>query len=230
VQEIIGDSKRLDLLKRMFLKKDSQGNKLFAGKSILDLSVGCGLVAMLAVQLGDAKQVVAIDRSNIIDAAREIFSENGLLGTVHRGSQDAENKGNDPQNAAKRHVRSRIDCIKLKTDFEFDAQIVRLGMKKLRFDVIMCSRLLFSTTSETDAFDTALLRSVIVARDRFLKPDGVLLPSRLTYHIVGVENVVYKEEKVDCKCNALVQVELRLRNQLPVSFSTQGGNACTDST
>ena len=55
----------------------------------------------------------------------------------------------------------------------------------------------------------SMLDSVLKARDRFLKPNGVIFPDRATLHIASIEDQVEKNEKmnfwdnvygVDMKC------------------------------
>ncbi|KAJ9149295.1 Ribosomal protein arginine N-methyltransferase rmt3 [Pleurostoma richardsiae] len=58
------------------------GNKhLFAGKVVLDIGCGTGILSMFCAKAG-AKQVIAVDKSAIIDKARENIFNNGLDGTI----------------------------------------------------------------------------------------------------------------------------------------------------
>ena len=43
----------------------------------------------------------------------------------------------------------------------------------------------------------SMLDTVLVARDRFLKPDGLVLPDKATLVMVGIEDKQYKAEKID---------------------------------
>jgi len=46
-------------------------------------------------------------------------------------------------------------------------------------------------------FYDSIIQSVIYARDKFLKPDGIILPDRATMYITGIEDREYKEDKVE---------------------------------
>ena len=50
---------------------------IFKDKVVLDVGCGTGILSMFCAKAG-AKQVIAVDNSNIIDRAKEIVYENGL--------------------------------------------------------------------------------------------------------------------------------------------------------
>ena len=54
---------------------DNKG--IFKDKVVLDVGCGTGILSMFCAKAG-AKQVIAVDNSNIIDRAKEIVYENGL--------------------------------------------------------------------------------------------------------------------------------------------------------
>eukprot|EP01061_Rhynchopus_euleeides_P015232 TRINITY_DN26073_c1_g2_i3.p1 TRINITY_DN26073_c1_g2~~TRINITY_DN26073_c1_g2_i3.p1 ORF type:complete len:383 (+),score=157.85 TRINITY_DN26073_c1_g2_i3:85-1149(+) len=43
----------------------------------------------------------------------------------------------------------------------------------------------------------SMLNTVLWARDRFLQPDGILLPSHSSMYICGIEDRAYRQEKID---------------------------------
>lgn len=45
----------------------------------------------------------------------------------------------------------------------------------------------------------SMLDTVIYARDKWLKPGGLIFPDRASLFLVGIEDRQYKEEKIDCK-------------------------------
>lgn len=72
-EEMLKDTSRtLSYRSAMYKNKD-----LFKDKIVLDVGCGTGILSMFAAKAG-AKQVYAIDMSNIIEKAREIVSLNGL--------------------------------------------------------------------------------------------------------------------------------------------------------
>jgi len=46
-------------------------------------------------------------------------------------------------------------------------------------------------------FYDSMIQSVIYARDKFLKPGGVIFPDRATMYMIGIEDREYKEDKVE---------------------------------
>ncbi|CAF3719429.1 unnamed protein product [Adineta steineri] len=46
-------------------------------------------------------------------------------------------------------------------------------------------------------FYDSIIQSVIYARDKYLKPDGIIFPDRATMYMVGIEDREYKEDKVE---------------------------------
>ena len=50
---------------------------IFKDKVVLDVGCGTGILSMFCAKAG-AKQVIAVDNSNINDRAKEIVYENGL--------------------------------------------------------------------------------------------------------------------------------------------------------
>ena len=45
----------------------------------------------------------------------------------------------------------------------------------------------------------SMLDTVLLARDKYLKPDGLLFPDTAKLYIAAIEDQEYKEEKIDCK-------------------------------
>jgi protein arginine N-methyltransferase 1 len=46
----------------------------------------------------------------------------------------------------------------------------------------------------------SMLDTVLLARDKYLKPDGLLFPDQANIFIAAIEDEDYKAEKIDCKC------------------------------
>ena len=44
----------------------------------------------------------------------------------------------------------------------------------------------------------SMLDTVLEARDRYLKPGGLIFPDRATMYIAAIEDQEYKEEKINC--------------------------------
>ncbi|KAL8695281.1 MAG: hypothetical protein Q9218_000180 [Villophora microphyllina] len=105
---------------------------LFAGKVVLDVGCGTGILSLFCAKAGAAK-VIAVDNSGIIDKAREIVFHNGLSDIIQRIEE------------------------------------VTLPVKEV--DVIVSEWMGYCLLYE------AMLDSVIWARDRYLAPGGLMVPS-----------------------------------------------------
>lgn len=45
----------------------------------------------------------------------------------------------------------------------------------------------------------SMLDTVLVARDKYLKPGGLMFPDEATLYLAAIEDMEYKEEKINCK-------------------------------
>ena len=46
----------------------------------------------------------------------------------------------------------------------------------------------------------SMMDTVLYARDKYLKPDGLIFPDKATIFMAGIEDGDYKEEKIGCEC------------------------------
>ncbi|KAL9006754.1 MAG: hypothetical protein Q9188_000532 [Gyalolechia gomerana] len=115
---------------------------LFAGKVVLDVGCGTGILSLFCARAGAAK-VIAVDNSSIIDKAREIIFENGLSET--------------------------IQCLR--------GKIEEVTLPVKRVDIIVSEWMGYCLLYE------AMLDSVIWARDHYLDPNGLMVPSHATIQL-----------------------------------------------
>lgn len=45
----------------------------------------------------------------------------------------------------------------------------------------------------------SMLDTVLLARDKYLKPDGLIFPDHATLYLAAIEDQDYKEEKINCE-------------------------------
>lgn len=103
-----------------------------------------------------AAQVIAVDRSDIIDKARENVFNNGLAGIITC-------------------LRGAIEDVKLPVD---------------QVDIIVSEWMGYCLLYE------AMLPSVLYARDKYLRPDGLLVPSSATIWVAPVRDSEYVTDTV----------------------------------
>eukprot|EP00929_Paragymnodinium_shiwhaense_P009669 TRINITY_DN113928_c0_g1_i1.p1 TRINITY_DN113928_c0_g1~~TRINITY_DN113928_c0_g1_i1.p1 ORF type:complete len:427 (+),score=81.50 TRINITY_DN113928_c0_g1_i1:69-1283(+) len=124
-----------------------QNRELFAGKVVLDVGTGTGILALFAAQAG-AKKVYAVERSQMAHVARQIAVDNKLDGVVEV-------------------IHGLLEDVQLPVD---------------SVDIII------SEWIGTFLIHESMIDSVIYARDRWLSPEGLILPDRATLYIAGVED------------------------------------------
>ncbi|THW22427.1 S-adenosyl-L-methionine-dependent methyltransferase [Aureobasidium pullulans] len=117
---------------------------LFAGKTVLDVGCGTGILSLFCAKAGAAR-VIAVDNSEIINKARANIAMNG-------------------QSKVITCVRGKIEEIQLPDGIE-------------KVDIIVSEWMGYCLLYE------AMLDSVLYARDRYLKPDGLMVPSHCTMHL-----------------------------------------------
>lgn len=128
---------------------------IFKDKVVLDIGCGTGILSMFAAKAG-AKQVIAVDKSDIIVKARENIFHNGLSDVITT-------------------LKGAIEDVKLPVD---------------QVDIIVSEWMGYCLLYE------AMLPSVLYARDRYLKPDGILAPSSATIWIAPVADQEYISDHI----------------------------------
>ena len=125
----------------------------FAGKVVLDVGTGTGILAFFALQAGAAR-VYAVDASNSVHIARKLAEANGYADRLTV-------------------INGKIEEIQLPE----------------QVDIIISEPIGFLLVHER------MLESYVVARDRFLKPDGLMMPSTGSIVLCPfTDDAIYKEQ------------------------------------
>lgn len=148
---MIKDSVRTDAY-RDFIYNNKN---LFAGKTVLDVGCGTGILSMFCAKAGAAR-VIAVDNSAIIDKARENVFTNGFSSTI--------------------------------TLLHGKMEEVVLPVPSV--DIIVSEWMGYCLLYE------AMLDSVIYARDKYLKPDGLMIPSHMNMFIAPASDPEYNAEHI----------------------------------
>jgi protein arginine N-methyltransferase 3 len=114
-----------------------------------------GILSMFCAKAG-AKQVIAVDKSDIIVKARENIFHNGLANVITC-------------------LKGAIEDVKLPVD---------------QVDIIVSEWMGYFLLYE------AMLPSVLYARDKYLKPDGILAPSSATIWVAPVADPEYISDNI----------------------------------
>lgn len=123
---------------------------LFAGKTVLDVGCGTGILSMFCAKAG-AQRVFAVDNSNIIEKARENVFNNSF--------------------------GDKIVCIRGKIEE------VKLPVESV--DIIVSEWMGYCLLYE------AMLESVLFARDKYLRPNGLMIPSHMNMWVAPVADPDY---------------------------------------
>eukprot|EP00971_Amphidinium_carterae_P292827 5813607-Amphidinium_carterae.1 len=127
--------------------------KSFEGKVVLDVGAGTCILSIMAARAG-AKQVYAIEATDMAQRARKIVLSNGLDHIIHV-------------------IQGTVETVKL----------------PCKVDVIISEWMGYLLLRES------MLDSVLVARDKHLKPGGALFPSHATLYVAPVTDVKELQNK-----------------------------------
>lgn len=150
---MLADHVRTSTYRNAFLANTSD----FAGKVVLDVGTGTGILAFFAVQAG-AKTVYAVDASESVHIAKKLAEANNYT-NIHV-------------------IQGKIEEIVLPE----------------KVDIIISEPIGFLLVHER------MLESYVIARDRFLKPDGLMMPSTGSIVLCPItDDTIYKDQlaKVD---------------------------------
>ncbi|KAI0914568.1 S-adenosyl-L-methionine-dependent methyltransferase [Ustulina deusta] len=126
---------------------------LFAGKTVLDIGCGTGILSMFCARAG-ASRVLAVDASDIIFKARENIYHAGLSDTITT-------------------LHGKMEEVTLPID---------------QVDIIVSEWMGYCLLFE------AMLPSVLYARDKYLAPGGLMVPSHTNMWIAPVSDPVWVSE------------------------------------
>lgn len=166
---------------------------LFKGKTVLDVGCGTGILSMFAAKAG-AQHVVGVCTSSMSRVASSKFVLHRLTCPT---SLIKRKKSSKP--TASRTVRIRVPRLAAYTQTTHSAAITLVKGKLEdvplpieQFDIIISEWMGYFLLYES------MLDTVLLARDRYLKPGGLIFPDNATLYLAAIEDSEYKEEKINC--------------------------------
>ena len=72
----------------------------------------------------------------------------------------------------------------------------------------------------------SMLDTVLLARDKYLKPGGLIFPDNASMYICAIEDQDYKEEKINCMCSYVVSLGVFSRSEWAFVVPSQSGTMC----
>lgn len=129
---------------------------IFAGKTVLDVGCGTGILSMFCAKAG-AAHVIAVDNSEMIEKAVINCHANGFSDKITC-------------------LRGKIEEVTLPVD---------------KVDIIISEWMGYCLLFE------AMFDSVMWARDRYLKPNGLMVPSHCTLHIAPFSDDDYIADSIE---------------------------------
>ena len=201
-EEMLKDTVRTESYRRAIMAPG-----ICAGKVVLDVGCGTGILSMFAVRAG-AKHVYAIECAAIIDQAREIVRANGMEDRITL-------------------IRGKVEEVELPE----------------KVDVLISEWMGYFLMYES------MLKSVIFARDKWLKPGGLVLPDKCTLYMFvfittsclnffsfilvwyqlnsnAIEDAAYRASKIDCLSQTSQSKEQETKEHTNAN-TKQGGRTCT---
>lgn len=140
---------------RSYMRAICDNPHLFAGKTVMDVGCGTGILSIFAAKAGAAK-VYAVECSKIVDQARKIIDDNGFDNIIDV-------------------IEGKVEEIDLPSDVD----------------------IIISEWMGYFLFYESMLDTVLFARDKWLKKDGIMFPDRATLYLCGIEDAQYKADKID---------------------------------
>jgi SAM-dependent methyltransferase len=165
-QEMLTDVVRTEAYQHAIEKN----HQYFAGKTVLDIGCGTGILSMFAARAG-AKKVVGIDMSTMAFKAMENVKENGLehiVKIIHGKVEDLGERGSLGEETTTTMEGER------KTDQK------NLLLQPNSFDIILSEWMGYALVFE------CMLETVLKARDVWLKKDGLVLPNIAEVYVQGL--------------------------------------------
>jgi SAM-dependent methyltransferase len=187
-EEMLKDEVRTKTYQKAIL----QNKHLFAGKTVLDVGCGTGILCMFAAKAG-AKHVYGVDCAGIVVQARKIVAANGFADSMFI-----------PPTFRSFHNTSHILCslfvfLLLLVWFLLEITIIKGKIEEIdlpvdKIDIIISEWMGYFLLYES------MLDTVLYARDKWLVKDGsgLIFPDRAKIYVTAIEDAEYREDKINC--------------------------------
>ena|ERR1700722_7349921 len=116
--------------------------------------------------------------SNIIDQAQKIIEANGFKDSMSFSSGACSLRGPIRPFLAITLVKGKVEDTPLPIE---------------KFDIIISEWMGYFLLYES------MLDTVLFARDKYLKPGGLIFPDNASLYLAAIEDHDYKEEKINCR-------------------------------
>ncbi|KAM7487941.1 hypothetical protein LguiB_025425 [Lonicera macranthoides] len=172
-----------------------QHQNFITGKVVVDVGCGTGILSIFCAQAG-AKRVYAVDASEIALQANEVVKANNLSDTVIVLHGRVEVGFHDQANM--KLLANEIEVGDLKIPSKIVFELLSLSYVD-EVDVVIDEKVdvIISEWMGYMLLYESMLGSVITARDRWLKPGGLILPSTATLYMAPVTHPDRYTESID---------------------------------
>lgn len=179
-KEMLEDHKRTGAYYQAVIANKRQ----FAGKTVLDVGTGSGILAIFAAKAG-AKKVYAVEATNMAVAARKLIEHNKLSHVIEV-------------------IQGTIESIDLPE----------------KVDIIISEWMGYFLLRES------MLDSVLVARDKFLKPGGAMYPSHANMYVTPIRTHGSRQRMTDFhgSMEGWAQFLVDMKNYYQVDLDVLGEN------